>query len=151
MGLSQWLSCKEFACSTGDTWDADSILGQEDPLEEGMAAHSRILAGKIPWTEEPGRIQFMWLQSQRWLSTHAGLLGHMFAGNLKRCPITVQTRAIQSHDLSRRAWYPPSPEPQSYFFFHAFMLIPSIQIRTTVLLVIFNLLYWSIVALQCLC
>ena len=33
-------------------------LGQEDPLEEGMAAHSSILAGKIPWTEEPGRIQF---------------------------------------------------------------------------------------------
>ena len=29
-------------------------LGQEDPLEEGMATHSSIVAGKIPWTEEPG-------------------------------------------------------------------------------------------------
>ena len=29
-------------------------LGWEDPLEEGMAAHSSILAGEIPWTEEPG-------------------------------------------------------------------------------------------------
>ena len=29
-------------------------LGQEDPLEEGMATHSSILAGRIPWTEEPG-------------------------------------------------------------------------------------------------
>ena len=29
------------------------FLGQEDPLEEGMAAHSRILAWRIPWTEEP--------------------------------------------------------------------------------------------------
>ena len=29
-------------------------LGQEDPLEEEMAAHSRILAGRIPWTEDPG-------------------------------------------------------------------------------------------------
>ena len=28
-------------------------LGQEDPLEEGMATHSSILAGRIPWTEEP--------------------------------------------------------------------------------------------------
>ena len=28
-------------------------LGWEDPLEEGMAAHSSILAGEIPWTEEP--------------------------------------------------------------------------------------------------
>ena len=29
-------------------------LGQEDPLEEGMATHSSILAWRIPWTEEPG-------------------------------------------------------------------------------------------------
>ena len=29
-------------------------LGQEDPLEKGMATHSRILAWRIPWTEEPG-------------------------------------------------------------------------------------------------
>ena len=32
-------------------------LGQEDPFEEGMATHSRILAKKTPWTEEPGRLQ----------------------------------------------------------------------------------------------
>ena len=32
-------------------------LGQEDPLEEGMATHSSILAWTIPWTEEPGKIQ----------------------------------------------------------------------------------------------
>ena len=30
------------------------FLGQEDPLEEGMATHSSILAWRIPWTEEPG-------------------------------------------------------------------------------------------------
>ena len=34
-------------------------LGQEDPLEEGMATHSRILAWRIPWTEEPGGLQSM--------------------------------------------------------------------------------------------
>ena len=32
-------------------------LGQEDPLEEDMATHSSILAWRIPWTEEPGRLQ----------------------------------------------------------------------------------------------
>ena len=32
------------------------FLGQEDPLEEGMATHSSILAWRIPWTEEPGRL-----------------------------------------------------------------------------------------------
>ena len=34
-------------------------LGQEDPLEKEMATHSSILAWKIPWMEEPGRLQSM--------------------------------------------------------------------------------------------
>ena len=34
-------------------------LGREDPLEKGMAMHSRILAWRIPWTEEPGRLWSM--------------------------------------------------------------------------------------------
>jgi len=36
-------------------------LGQEDPLEEGMATHSRVLAWRIPWTEKPGWLQSMGL------------------------------------------------------------------------------------------
>ena len=40
-------------------------LGQEDPLEEEMAPHSSILAWKIPWTEEPGRLQSMGSQRVR--------------------------------------------------------------------------------------
>ena len=38
-------------------------LGQEDPLEKGKATHSSILAWRIPWTEEPSRLQSM--ESQR--------------------------------------------------------------------------------------
>ena len=38
------------------------MLGQEVPLEEGMAAHSSILACRIVWTEEPGGLQSMGLQ-----------------------------------------------------------------------------------------
>ena len=34
-------------------------LGQEDPLEKGMAIHSSILAWRTPWTEEPGELQSM--------------------------------------------------------------------------------------------
>ena len=34
-------------------------LGQEDPLEKEMATHPSTLAWKMPWTEEPGRLQFM--------------------------------------------------------------------------------------------
>ena len=38
-------------------------LGQKDPLEEGMATHSSILTGESPWTEEPGGLQSIGLQS----------------------------------------------------------------------------------------
>ena len=46
--------CKESACM-----EETQVLslGQEDPLEKGMATHSSILAWKIPWIEEPGRLQ----------------------------------------------------------------------------------------------
>ena len=37
-------------------------LGQEDPLEKGMATHSSILTWEIPWTEEPGGLQSMGMQ-----------------------------------------------------------------------------------------
>ena len=40
-------------------------LRWEDPLEEGMATRSSILAWKIPWTEEPGRLQSIRLQRVR--------------------------------------------------------------------------------------
>ena len=39
-------------------------LGGEDPLEEGMATHSVFLPGEFPWTEEPGGLQSMGLQSR---------------------------------------------------------------------------------------
>ena len=39
-----------------ETWDLS--LGLEDGLEEEMATQSHILAQEIPWTEEPGRLQF---------------------------------------------------------------------------------------------
>ena len=40
-------------------------LGWEDSLEKGMATHSSVLDWKIPWTEEPGRLQSMGLQRLR--------------------------------------------------------------------------------------
>ena len=40
-------------------------LGREDPLEEGMATHSSILAWEIPWTEEPGGLQSIGSQRVR--------------------------------------------------------------------------------------
>ena len=46
-----------------ETWVRSQ--GWEDPLAEGMATHSSILAWRIPWTEEPGRLQSMGLQRLR--------------------------------------------------------------------------------------
>ena len=38
------------------------LLGQEDPLEKGVATHSSVLVWRIPWTEEPGGLQSVRLQ-----------------------------------------------------------------------------------------
>ena len=55
--------------------DAGQSLSQEDPLEEGTATRSSILAWRIPWTEEPGRLRSIDLQrvktQLKQLSMHA--------------------------------------------------------------------------------
>ena len=53
---------KASACNMGDL---GSIPGLEDPLEKEMATHSNILAWRIPWTEEPGRLQSVGSQRVR--------------------------------------------------------------------------------------
>ena len=50
---------KNLPVNVGDTRDTGSIPGQEDPLEKEMAAHSNIVAWKIPWTEAPGGLHYM--------------------------------------------------------------------------------------------
>ena len=67
------ISGKEPACQCRRWFQS---LGREDPLEEGMATHSSILAWRIPWTEGPGGLQSMGSQSQTQLKrliTHAPL------------------------------------------------------------------------------
>ena len=58
MGFPGCPDGKESACNAGDP---ESILGQENLLEEGMATHSSVLA----WTKEPGRLQSMGSQRVR--------------------------------------------------------------------------------------
>ena len=67
-----------------ETWVQS--LGWEDPLEKEMATHSRTIAWKTPWTEEPGRLQSM--GSQRvWHNWATSLLKVVFCadGNLLHC------------------------------------------------------------------
>ena len=58
LGASQVvLVVKNPPANVGDIRDVSSILGQEDPLKEGMATHPSILAWRILWTEQPVRLQ----------------------------------------------------------------------------------------------
>ena len=61
-GLPRWLGGQESTCQCRKH---GFYPGSEDPLEEEMATHSSILAQKIPWTEEPDRLQALWCQRVR--------------------------------------------------------------------------------------
>ena len=84
-----WLQCRK--------WGFDP-LGREVPLEKEMSTHSSILAWRIPWTEEPGRLQSM--ESQSWTQ-----LTHWTTANLMGCHcwdcITVQN---EKHVDIEKAW-----------------------------------------------
>ena len=62
MGLPWWLSGKESTCNAGDTGGVGLVPGLGRSLEKETSIHSSILAWKIPWIEEPGRLQYMGLQ-----------------------------------------------------------------------------------------
>ena len=57
IGLPWWLRRVKYLSTMRETWVR--ALGWEDPLEKEMAIHSSTIAWKIPWTEEPGRLQSM--------------------------------------------------------------------------------------------
>ena len=61
-------------------------LGWEDPLEKKMAIHSSTIAWKIPWTEDPGRLQSMGSQRVRhdWATSHSFI--HQFSSVVQLCP-----------------------------------------------------------------
>ena len=60
LGVSLVAQSEQNLPATQETWV--QFLGQENPLEEGMATHSSILAWRIPRTEEPGGLQSVGLQ-----------------------------------------------------------------------------------------
>ena len=59
MGFPGGSNGKGYTCNAGDLVQS---LGWEDPLEKETVTHSSILAWRIPWTEEPGRLWSMGLQ-----------------------------------------------------------------------------------------
>ena len=77
------------------------FLGQEDPLEEGKATHSSILAWRVPWTEEPGGLQSMGWQR----------VGHDWSGRAHR---TFYSLSVPSVSTSHRCLTgAPERQPQA--------------------------------------
>jgi len=62
------------------TWEIQvRSLGQEDPLEKGMATRFSILAWRIPWTEEPGRLHCPWAPKELDTSERLTLSLHLLS------------------------------------------------------------------------
>ena len=90
MKLLWWLSSKESACSARDLVGS---LDLQNPLEEGMATHSSILAWKIPWTEEPLGLQ----------SISSVQFSH-----------SVVSDSLRPHEPQHARLLCPSPTPRAY-------------------------------------
>ena len=89
-------------------------LGREDPLEKGRATHSSILAWRIPWTEEPGKLQSMGSCIGLFPFTVVGMLrsvlkGSMLRGMLQSCYSSCTVHTIQELDTTEQL----SPLPLS--------------------------------------
>ena len=84
------LSMQQVLFTTAKIWkqlkypSTDKLIKMWYPLEEKMATHSSILIWKIPWTEEPGRLQSMGSQSQMRLSTHTFTMEYYSAPRKKK-------------------------------------------------------------------
>ena len=77
-GLSLWWTRVSTGGSDGNESDLQKVqsLGQEDPLEKGMASHSSVLALRIPWTERSGKLQSRGhkeLDMTEWLTHYTAL------------------------------------------------------------------------------
>ena len=75
----------------------------EDPLEEGMATHTSILAWKTLWTEEPGRLESMGLQSWTQPSTHAHT--RRDEGGVKKDIMSSSSWNLAGHNINRHKGY----------------------------------------------
>ena len=83
---------KESTCNAGGSQVRSQ--GQEDPLEGGMATHSSILAWRIPWTEEPDRLQSMESQRVGYDWATFTLLQNMFQCIHVRSPLDLMRAGV---------------------------------------------------------
>ena len=95
VGFPGGASGKESTCNTGDIRDTSSIPGSRRGPQGGMATQSSILAWRIPWTEEPGRLSSMGLQR----------VGHNWS-NLAHIYVHMYTYVDNKKFTTSPIWYP---------------------------------------------
>ena len=96
-------------------------LGREDPLEKGMAAHSSILAWKIPWTEEPGGLQSMGLQRgkhERASNTFIVCLQSVSISSVEQSDSVTHTHTHTYKHMGAHSWTHLS-DSHFYFYVHS--------------------------------
>ena len=107
---------KNSSANAGGTGDLGSIPGVGDPLGEGTATHSSILAWRSPWREEPGGLQSMGLQrvGHDWASIHVPICRDFFEKSLHSYKVFMvrdtKARAVSECELwENRDWvcFPP--------------------------------------------
>ena len=107
--------------NAGAAGDAGLIPGSEDPLEEGRATHSSILAWRIPWTEEPGRLEYTWSLSQTRLKRLS--MQWLFRGRE-----SIWNRHKQRRFLKRIRSHPQNTRCR-FFLLHCFSSSPTFLAR----------------------
>ena len=101
LSLMEWTQVACIASRFFTVWAA-----REDSLEQGMATYSGILAWKIPWTEEPGRLQSMesqWVGHDWTTNTFIlftlSLIGRFYQSRLRHCGEMEQTSHVEARPL----------------------------------------------------
>ena len=101
------LGVKNLPANAGDVRDVGLIPGWEDPLEEEMATHSSILAWRIPWTGEPGRLQCMGLWRVRHDWSDLSYMHTMHACNILKITMSNKSYSLwllRIWDRNNRSW-----------------------------------------------
>ena len=116
------------------------FLGLEDPLEEEMATHSRILAWRIPWAEEPGGLQSMGLKESdttEWLNHYHPQLSAVFQSKFLKWsspphPTYLSNHPAPSHWNLKLLCLCKTPFPWRFLTFGWYTLTLFLAITTTI-------------------
>ena len=128
-GFPDWSTCLPMQ----ETWETRVwSLDWEDPLEEGMAIHSSILAWEIPWTGEPGKLQTIGSRRIRhdWsllAYTHISKLYKLVSSDICKDVYTITILKVADWNLPT---FPGIPQP---FCLLLFLVISTLNVRSTLL------------------